>query len=277
MSPNDDLLISVVENTHVAAARRLVLERAKGAGMSERDLGAAGIVVTEAATNLLKHGGGGEIIAQITDSMLTILALDRGRGMVSIPRCSEDGYSTAGSPGTGLGAIGRLTNGMDIYSAPGVGTVLLAQIGEAKPPQPGSIFTTGAICAPAPGEDTSGDAWIQQSSPTGCRMVIADGLGHGPGAAEASRPAIQAAIENPSLTPAALLDVAHARLRPTRGAALSIAEVRLGEGKVVFSGVGNVAGFVVSSPKTRRQMVSMNGTAGHQIRTPQEFLYPWEP
>jgi anti-sigma regulatory factor (Ser/Thr protein kinase) len=272
----DDLLISIQESTDVAQARRLALGAAKDAGMGDRETGAVGIVVTEAATNLLKHASGGEIVVQRRDSIVTILAFDRGKGMVNVLRCLEDGYSTAGSPGTGLGAMRRLSNHFDIYSLPGAGTVLLAQIGAAKP-APGNVFTVGAICAPAPGEEVSGDAWTQQSSPGGCRVVVADGLGHGPGAAAASQPAIQAAKDHPLLPPAALIDVAHARLRPTRGAAISIAEIRLHSGQVVFSGVGNVAGFVVSDTLPRRQMVSTNGTAGHQMRTAQEFLYPWTP
>ncbi len=257
-------------------ARRVALEAAKRAGLDERTAGAVGIVVTEAATNLLKHAGGGEIIVQTSDSVIGILALDRGKGMSNIPRCSEDGYSTVGSPGTGLGAIGRLSH-CDIYSSPGFGTVLFAQIGSAKAEIAGNIFTVGAICAPAWGEEFSGDAWIYQVSPAGCRVLLADGLGHGPEATAASLPAIRAAMENPTLSPSALLDIAHSRLRPTRGAAVSIAEIRPRSQQVVFSGAGNVAGSVVFSAQSRRQMVSMNGTAGHQMQASKEFLYPWEP
>ena len=49
---------------------------------------------------------------------LDVLALDRGPGMSDVDRCLADGYSTAGSPGTGLGAIGRLADQFDIYSSP---------------------------------------------------------------------------------------------------------------------------------------------------------------
>ena len=34
----------------------------------------------------------------------------------------EDGFSTAGSPGTGLGAIVRLADDFDLYSRPESGT-----------------------------------------------------------------------------------------------------------------------------------------------------------
>jgi anti-sigma regulatory factor (Ser/Thr protein kinase) len=276
-----DLLIAVQENTHVALARRIAIDAAKAAKMSESDAGAVGIVVTEAATNLLKHGGGGEIVVRTCRDCactLEILALDRGRGMVNPARCMEDGYSTAGSPGTGLGAIHRLAQHNDIYSVRDLGTVLLARLGrDSPPPAPSSSFLVGSICVPVAGEDVSGDAWIFQTSGDTCRLVVADGLGHGRGAAEASQAAIQTARENTSASPVAFIDIAHARLRPTRGAALAIAQILLGEKRVAFSGTGNISGFLVSQSEPRRQMVSMNGTAGHEIRTAQEFYYPWQP
>jgi hypothetical protein len=72
------------------------------------------------------------------------------------------------------------------------------------------------------------------------------------------------------------ISIAHSRLRPTRGAALAIADIRLSEGRVAFSGAGNISGAIVSDSQIRR-MVSMNGTAGQEIRSPQEFFYPWQP
>ncbi len=272
-----DLVIAVQEKTHVALARRVALEAARRAGLSETEAGSAGLVVTEAATNLIKHAGGGEIVVRIprdSSSTLEILALDRGKGMVNLVECSEDGYSTAGSPGTGLGAIHRLSRHDEIYSARDLGTVLLARIGPAS--NAPTSFVTGAICAPALGEEVSGDAWMVQSSRDYCRVVVADGLGHGPSAAEASQAAMRAAEANSSASLLDFISLAHARLRPTRGAALAIAEIRLREGRVAFSGAGNISGAIVSDSQVRH-MVSMNGTVGHEIRSPQEFSYPWQP
>ena len=38
--------------------------------------------------------------------------------MSDLGRCMADGYSSAGSPGTGLGAISRLADRLEIYSVP---------------------------------------------------------------------------------------------------------------------------------------------------------------
>ena len=274
-----DFFIVVQENTHVALARRKALEAAKLANLSESDSGAVGIVVTEAATNLLKHAGGGEIIVRFCrdyPASLEILALDRGKGMSNPARCMVDGYSTAGSPGTGLGAIHRLSQYDDIYSVRDQGTVLLARIGQGS--LPASTFMAGSICAPVPGEEISGDAWILQSSGDHCRLVVADGLGHGTGrcrsipGCHAGRTreyvGVPTGILSTSLTPACAL---------LAGAALAIAEIRLGESESRFFRGGKYIRIHRFGDEPRRQMVSMNGTAGHDIRTPQEFSYPWKP
>ena len=71
-----------------------------------------------------------------------------------------------------------------------------------------------------------------------------------------------------------LLETIHQALRSTRGAAVAIADVDLGQQLVRFAGVGNVAGAVVS-PGGTRNMVSLNGTAGVEMRKITEFSYPW--
>jgi anti-sigma regulatory factor (Ser/Thr protein kinase) len=274
-----DVVVPVRENTDVARARRVSLGAAQAAGLDENEVGALGIVITEAGTNLLKHGGGGEILVRHCagpGAAVEVLAIDRGKGMANVERCIEDGYSTAGSPGNGLGAIRRLSLHFDCFSAPDQGTVLLARIGRRDSSRVNGAFEVGAICAPAPAEEVSGDSWLVQFDSHACRVYVADGLGHGPAAAEASRVAMQAARENPSLAPSALIDAAHSRMRATRGAALAVAEIRLQERQVAYSGVGNISGAILTEANTRRQMVSMNGTAGHEMRAAREFQYPWE-
>jgi anti-sigma regulatory factor (Ser/Thr protein kinase) len=274
-----DAVVPVRENTDVAHARRVALGVAHAAGLDESDIGSLGIVITEAGTNLLKHGGGGEILVRPcpgTGPAVEVLAIDRGKGMANIERCLEDGYSTAGSPGNGLGAIRRRSMHFDCFSAPEQGTVLLAQVGTVAPAGLHETFVVGAICAPAPSEEVSGDAWLLQCHNEACRVFVADGLGHGPAAAEAAQAGIRAARENPSSAPGALIDIAHARMRATRGAAIAVAEIRPREGQVCYSGVGNISGSIISESNTRRQMVSMNGTAGHEMRAAREFQYPWE-
>src|SRR5689334_4500639 len=114
--------IAVNEQSQVAEARRRAAAAAGRLGGSEAMVGNVSIIATELATNLVRHARGGEVIVQpwndAEGSGLEILALDKGRGMDDVAACFADGYSTGGTPGTGLGAIRRLASFIDIWSRP---------------------------------------------------------------------------------------------------------------------------------------------------------------
>jgi len=276
-----DMLVRVQENTDVASARRIAAHVAQKAGMGEEDLGALSIVVTEAAGNLIKHGRGGDLILRDVSGgshpLIEIIALDSGAGMANIARCFEDGYSTAGSPGTGLGALARLSKFHDLYSAPEKGTVLLAQVGARTANHADTVVEIGAINVPYPGEEVSGDAWAFDASPRRIRLVVADGLGHGIFAAEASAAALEFVNDERSPDPLVAVQNAHARLRSTRGGAIAVVDLDVDGRSLTFAGVGNVAGSIISPAQVRRQMVSINGTLGQEVRNPRQYQYPAEP
>ena len=105
-------------------------------------------------------------------------------------------------------------------------------------------------------------------------MLVADGLGHGPDAAEAAVEAVRLFHRFSGHRTPTLLDYIHGGLRATRGAAVSIARIEPAAAKVMFAGVGNVAGAIASGGELKR-MVSMPGTAGHNVRKIQAFDYPF--
>ena len=109
---------------------------------------------------------------------------------------------------------------------------------------------------------------------SGASLFLADGLGHGSGAAEASREATRIFHQHAAEEPVAILRFVHDALRSTRGAAAAIADIDCEGGTVTFAGVGNIAGTVLADG-ARRNMVSHNGTLGHAARTVSEFTYPW--
>jgi serine/threonine protein phosphatase PrpC len=105
--------------------------------------------------------------------------------------------------------------------------------------------------------------------------VVADGLGHGPEAAEAASVAIRVISEHADATPAHLVELAHTALRPTRGAALAVASVNVTKGIVEFAGIGNISVGLHAPDNSSRSLASLNGTVGHAIRRVQEFRYDW--
>jgi anti-sigma regulatory factor (Ser/Thr protein kinase) len=279
----------IVESSQIAEARRAVTSLAGSLGFDETEMGKVALVVTEAATNLLKHAPVGQILARSLEEAgqlgLEILALDQGPGLANVGQVLADGYSTAGSPGTGLGAIIRLSTIFDIYSLPDRGTALLAQMWrQARPGASGlapqrtnngaSPLEIGAICLAKPGQEVSGDNWAVLQNHDRCLVMVADGLGHGPAAAAASQAAIEVLSLESNLTPLAILEAAHAALYHTRGAAVTVVELDLSHLVVKMAGVGNISGAILAAGAPRH-LTSYNGIIGHQVQKFQEFTYSW--
>lgn len=274
------LHLTVADSSHAGEARRQVQHLAREAGFNDDQIGRAGILTTEAATNILKHATAGEVLAQIRAETgeLEILALDRGPGMTNFEECLRDGYSTSATPGTGLGALRRMSDFFEVYSVPNHGTALLMRMRKTELTSTvRPLLRVGAICVPAPGEKVCGDAWSVESYGDRTSFLVVDGLGHGPHAAEASACAVRAFHENRSLRSLEVLQSIHDAMKATRGGAAAICEFSSTTSVAEYTGVGNIAGmltFPAQAYKTKH-LVSQNGTAGHIARRLQAFSYEW--
>ncbi len=263
----------------VSAARRAAVAMARQLDFDETESGRLAVVVSESASNVLKHATRGEILLRPTDAQdnpgVEVLALDKGPGMSNVAMCLRDGYSTAGSAGTGLGAIERLSSQCDIYTAEGKGTALLAKVwknhrnGATRP-----AMETGAVCVPKAGEEVCGDDWGIHQSADFTNLLVVDGLGHGHSARECAALAVQAFYEAPAEEPVAILENVHTALRASRGAAMAVARLDNRERIVRFAGIGNIAG-AIHTQQGSRQMISVPGIGGHDVRRMREFTYPW--
>ena len=272
----------VSEASQIAEARREGLKLAASLGWDDTAAGKLGIVLTEIATNLVKHAKGGQIHLRTCvrggSTGIEVVAFDRGPGVASIESCLRDGYSTAATAGTGLGAIARLADEFDIHSQQRLGTCLVARLfppsSEPAVRSESGLLEIGVMQVAAPGETECGDSWGVRVDEHRTTILLADGLGHGSGAAEASSEAVAALSRATDLTPAVLLEYVHHALRSTRGAAVAIAEIDPVKEQVRFAGAGNISTMIIQ-PAHLQHLVSLNGTAGHNIRKFQEFVYPW--
>lgn len=273
--------ISVADPSQTGNARRQALALAAHMGFSEVRQGQVGIVVTEAARNIAAHAGKGEIVLApwhlAECSGIDVFALDAGQGIADIARSLEDGYSTAGTPGEGLGAISRLAGSFHLYSVTGHGTALFARFFRDEPGQasPECDLPFAAVSLPVEGEIVCGDAWSVSRAPDRSVYMMADGLGHGPAAAEAAQEAVRVFQAAPHLPPERILSDIHNALVKTRGAAVSVAEILHKKAVLNYAGAGNIAAAISSGGKTKN-LVSMNGTVGHTVAKFQQFSYPWE-
>lgn len=278
MSSVLSLCYPVVESSQVGEARRGIGLLAERNGFADPFRSNLAIIVTELANNLVKHSGGGQIVARALsqggDAGIEVLSIDRAPGMANPEACLRDGFSTAGSPGTGLGAVRRLSTTFDFYSEEGKGSVILSQLWVGRGP-PESAYREGAIAIPYRGEIMSGDAWGIRYRESAIQAVMVDGLGHGPIAADAAEIALRVFERNPDLSPSDYIKATHIALKTSRGAAVAVARIDLDSGLVEYCGVGNTVGAVEIGSEHKR-MVSHNGTAGLQTNRIQEFRYPWD-
>lgn len=272
------LFATIGDVSQVAEARRSVSNLARRIGLPQQRVDRVAIVVTELATNLLKHGGGGHIYAgscrDADGTGLELLALDRGAGMSDPNRCMQDGYSTAGSSGTGLGAIARLADIVRIYSRPGQGSAIMARFVEPAT-KPGRTLL-GAALTPYPGERVCGDIWAWHDAASGPTVMMADGSGHGLEAARAAETAAQIFAQHAEAACEDIVERLHRALAPTRGAAVAVARIDPAARVIRFVGVGNISGILIDSGKVRH-MISHNGTAGHVAPRIREFTYEFSP
>jgi hypothetical protein len=141
-------------------------------------------------------------------------------------------------------------------------------------PAPDNDLECGVICIPIKGETACGDDWNLHAAKGRYVLLVVDGLGHGPDASAAALTAKEIAERNAQRTPAEQMDALHAGLRPTRGAAAAVIEVKPWSEVGTFCGVGNIACFVRVDGRTRN-LASHNGILGHQVRKVQEFSFPF--
>lgn len=262
-------IVSIQEPSQISVARRVASEFAQAAGMEEQRASALNVVIVELANNLLQHAGGGQLYIRYTAPIgaLDVAAVDHGPGMPNVERCLADGFSTASTPGLGLGGVRRFATKFAAYSVPERSTVVAARMLESSATPDMSV-----ICTALEGEALSGDGWSVSND--GSTFLVVDGLGHGIFAADAARVAVETFCRFQTLAPSAMLERIHAVMRSTRGAAAAIARVDRAERKVQFAGIGNISCMLMNQTRTQ-SMVSHNGTLGHQLRRVQQFEYPY--
>ena len=260
------------ELSGAAVARRAAEQLAQQIGLSPARVAEVGLAITELATNVHLHGGGGAILLRSVragaSAAIEVVAVDSGPGIADVGIARQDGHSTAGTLGLGLGMVTRLADQLDIASRPGRGTVLVARFEADRRARPTlAAEATGppaaGISRALSGEDVCGDAYAVRHDGSRTSLMVCDGSGHGPLAAAAARKAVRAFtdIAEPVSPPEIALRRIHRALAGSRGGAVAIAELDPEMHRLRFVGIGNIAAAVVSAHE-KRGLVSMGGIVG---------------
>ncbi|MDI1463264.1 SpoIIE family protein phosphatase [Catellatospora sp. KI3] len=260
----------------VGSVRRFATDLAVAVDFDEQKVNDFAIIVSELATNLVKHAQDGALLVRPVRGDETVgvevISIDTAPGMADLAAMHVDGRSTVGTLGIGLGAVTRLADRSEGFSLPGRGSVLCAQLWhEPPPPKPWAEGLT----RPLTGETVSGDAYAVRTVAGRRQVMVSDGLGHGPLAAAASQAALQLFHTAPDEPLPRLLERLHRGLSHTRGAAVALAEIDPDAHVVRVCGLGNIAASLVTGEQ-RRNLISMPGITGHGKANIRQFEHPIE-
>src|SRR3954470_15653270 len=110
-------VVEIKNVAHVGSARRAVHHFAREIGFTETGLAELDIVVQEIGTNAVNYStNGGQLVIATPyrqDNAVELLYLDSGPGIYDLESAMNDGVSTSGGLGAGLGAIKRLMDEFD--------------------------------------------------------------------------------------------------------------------------------------------------------------------
>lgn len=278
------LSFPVTDRSYFNIIKREIQKLAEENGFNEAKRGKIDIIVSELTSNLIKHTThGGEILVKLTGKEkitgIEIISLDNGPGMSDLQRMMEDGTSTVGSKGEGLGAIKRLSDEFDVYTLYGNGTVILSRVyiqdKNKRTRQPPDSFQTGAVMVPKSGEQHCGDGWYMLPFKEKWAILTLDGLGHGVHAYDAVQEGIQYFTQYLSDDPSTVLKQIHEQIRRTRGAVGALIILHPKENTLTFCGIGNIAGKIFSMEGSK-SLLSYNGTLGHNVpNTINNHVLPW--
>ncbi|HET6860561.1 MAG TPA: SpoIIE family protein phosphatase [Streptomyces sp.] len=233
----------------------------------------AAVLASELASNVDKHARRGALYLQPLPLGLglEILAADNGPGMPELQRCLADGYTTTGTLGAGLGAVGRMASDLTIRTQAGVGTLVCARL--ALPGQPHPVAQgVGFLCLPAEGEEECGDTGGIVEHDGVRTAIVVDGLGHGPQAAEAAQIALRSFRTAAQQPLPHILTALHRSLRHTRGAAVGL--LRLHTQEAHYCGIGNVRALALSPDGVHHRLTGQPGVVGWRMPAPRTHRIP---
>ena len=280
----------IEDESQIFEIRKKIKNTTTGFKLTDEFEGSTNIVVTELATNLLKHTKtGGEILLRFenTDEFVSveILAIDKGKGITNIENALTDGYSTSGSAGTGLGAVKRISSEFDIFSQLNKGAIVYSKIIKQKrnfqtvKSYSGNLILSALITA-KPNEEYCGDYYKIIQSEKSVKICLLDGLGHG---YSAYISAIEAAAVFDKMSDSSIQDIlkaANQKMIGKRGAVISLFEFNFIDRIVRHCGIGNITAKIISEFSTD-SFPAIPGFIGggeillktNEIKIPENFLF----
>ena len=236
-------------------------------GFAARDCEEIVLVVTELASNLVRHAGGGRLVltahALPGQAGIQIESEDQGPGIPDFDRALTDGYSSAGSLGAGLGTVNRLMDEVELRPLAERGTHIVCRRWlRTSAAAPAIRWLEFGVATRAYRHlRENGDAFVLRQWDSNALAGVIDGLGHGQFAQRAAHTARQY-IEQHYDRPLEDLFLGTGRAsRATRGVVMALARFEFANRTLAVASIGNIETRVHGTPApviVRRGVVGLN-------------------
>lgn len=124
MSAN--LTLAIQQKEDVLWAKQEIKRFIAALPFRPEDVGRIEVAVSELASNMIKHAGGGRLmvdrVTRDAHSGVRIIAVDRGSGIPDLGAALKSGFSTTGTLGMGLPTVQETMDKFEITTEPGQGT-----------------------------------------------------------------------------------------------------------------------------------------------------------
>ena len=129
MAAEPEERIAIESDNDVVTARQRARELAAGLDLTSTDQTLLATAISEVARNITTYAQRGEVLLSIVRDAgpparegIRVVARDKGPGIADLELAMQDGYTSGGGLGLGLGGAKRLSNEFSIVSQPGAGT-----------------------------------------------------------------------------------------------------------------------------------------------------------
>jgi serine/threonine-protein kinase RsbT len=118
---SDEFSISIQSRADIEHARRAMRELARSLGFDRIAVEESVLAISELATNLLRYAQSGKVRVQAAPAGercgFTLESSDLGPGIDDLPRALQDGFSSGGGLGYGMGVVCRTMDSFDVETS----------------------------------------------------------------------------------------------------------------------------------------------------------------